>query len=339
MRLIAEDIDPSTMKAIRDITDLIAYDDSSYVLTSTSAELVTSGEISFVGDSQWSIPIVRLFRQADDEAKICLGTFFATPKEIAGGGGLITGKIQLDGMLLALSSTRLSSTYIAASGATASQVISDMCRISGRPTNLSPEVGDHRYAAPVFYEAGSTCLSVAQEAAERSGVVLGSDTMGFITIESTTPNQGLLQTWTTSPSQTDIVSEVSKSLSWVTSPTRIIATYNDSDVTIAASASIGPSSRDATTSGRHIDETISLSDMTSPSIATLKAAAEKALKAQYGQDEWSFQTLWRDDMFAGVPARIYDPEHSQVMDGVVTQVRTSLTDLMTQEVTVRGTVR
>lgn len=338
MRLIAESVDPSTLRANRDITSIIAYDTSGYIATSTSAELVSSGEISFVSDTMWSIPMIRLFRDSGRDGRACLGTYFATPKKIEGAGGVISGKIQLDGPLLALSSTRLPTTYVAASGATTSQVIADMCRISGRPSNLKKEIGDHRYASPVFYEAGTTCLSVAQEAAERSGVALGSDPLGFITIASSTPDSGRRQSWTTSPSQTDITSEVSRSLALITSPTRVIATYNDSDTTLSASASICPSSRDAMTSGRHIDETISVSDMTIPSIATLLAAAQKSLRAKSGQDEWSFTTIWRD-IVAGVPATIYDPEHGQVMDGIVVQVKTFLSDMLTQEVTVRGSVR
>ena len=337
MRLRFEAIDPSSMRPVRDITALIDADSDGYIERSTANELIDSGQLGYAGMATWLASLIRIFAYDDDMPQLCLGTFFATPTECQRLGRLIKGKIQLDSPLLALSSTLLPSLYVAASGASSATVIEDMCRMSGRATKLTPSAGASRYADPVFYEPGVSCLEVAQEAAARSGLVLGSDRFGFITTVPARPDAGSMQTWTTSPSLTDIISDISKTSSWYTSPTRVIATYTDTDTTIAAAASIPSSDRDAQTRGRHIDATVNVTDITVPSPSVLRGEAQKALD-QMGIDfEWKFDAEFRD-CDAGVPCRVTDTLAGETLTGIVSDIRVSLTPLMPVSVTLRGSV-
>ena len=331
-RLKVEAIDPGTMRAFRDITPLVSSSGGSIEIDNSN-ELHTSGTLKYVGIDTWLSSLMRVNMINDDGSNHCLGTFFATPKDAERTGRLIQGELQLDSTLLALSSTLLPSTYVATIGATAKSVIADMCRIAGRAA-LIDTGGGARYGEPVFFEAGTSCLSVAQEAAAKAGFLLSTDKLGYIILNSRTPNPGEAERWTTA-SGTDITSIIKKSTSWVSSPTRVIATYNDSENTISASASIPESELDAATRGRHIDATVNITDMLTPDIVSLRNEATKAIQAQQIDSEWSFTSLMRDTD-AGVPCKVIDIDQNEMLTGIVSHITIKLDELLTMDVTVRG---
>lgn len=331
-----EAIDPSSMQPVRDITALIDADADSYIERSTANELLCSGRIGYAGLSTWLASLIRIYAD-DGNGQTCLGTFFATPTDCQHVGKLIKGTIQLDSPLLAMSSTLLPSLYVAGNGASSATVIADMCRLSGRAKRLTPSLGASRYAEPIFYEPGVSCLQVAQEAAARSGLVIGVDRLGFITTSPARPDAGSMEIWTTSPSSTDIISDIQKTSSWYTSPTRVIATYTGTDTTISASASIPASERDAQTRGRHVDATVTISDISSPSPSVLRGEAQKALGEMTVDYEWKFDAAFRD-CDAGVPCKVTDLLAGETLTGIVSDVRVSLTPLLPVSLTLRGSV-
>lgn len=338
MNLRVEAVDPASMRPIRDITDLVSSEAGS-IERSADADIPESGELHFAGMASWLSNLIRL-TASDENASYTLGTFFATPSEVKRVRNLLTGTIHLDGTILGLSSTLLPSTYVATVGMSCQQVIIDMCRIAGRAERIvqTSAAGDARYTEAIFYEAGSSVLDVCKEAAAKAGIVLASDREGYIIIKPSTPDGGDWQSWTTSPSDTDIISEIDKSLAWMQSPTRVIATYTDSDVTLSASASIENSAMDASTRGRNIDANVNISDLPAPSIQALRAEALKALAQSQADAVWQFDSLFRD-FDAGVPARVWEIDDNIVLNGVVSSVSISLDAMMTMSVTVRGETR
>lgn len=341
MRLIVHAIDPASMQPIRDITDLISSETGS-IERSLDSDIPESGEVHFAGLSSWLANLIRITAIDDDTgAEHVLGTFFATPSEVQRVHGLIAGTIHLDGTLLALSSTMLPSTYVATTGMASQQVIIDMCRIAGRAERITQHTlaGNARYAEPTFYEAGTPVLDICKEAAEKAGIRLASDRDGYVIIKPIEADGAKWQRWTTSPSSTDIISDIDMGLAWMQSPTRVIATYSDSDVTLSATASIEDSPMDASSRGRHIDSHVSITDLGAPSLLALRGEAEKALAQQQQQDVvWQFESLFRD-FDAGAPAQVVDIDDSIVLDGRVSNLTISLDAMMTMSVTVRGAIR
>ena len=330
--LRVEAVDPGTMRAVRDITPLVSSE-GGVIERDDSNELRVSGSIRYAGISAWLSSLMRVSIADDDGHVTVLGTFFATPKDCQRVGNLLQGELQLDSTLLALSSTLLPSTYVATIGATTKSVVEDMCRIAGRPA-LIEHGGGGRYGEPVFFEAGTSCLSVAQDAVSKTSLILSVDRLGYITLVPSKPNPGEYESWTTSPG-TDITSMISKSTSWVSSPTRVIATYDDSDTTLSASASIAESELDAASRGRHIDATVSITDMLTPNLVTLQDEAQKALASNRIDSEWQFSSLIRD-VDAGAPCRVTDINQHQRIDGIISHITIRLEELLTMDVTVRG---
>lgn len=330
MRLVVEAVDPSSLIAVRDITALVSADDG-YVESSSSAELITSGEIKFGGYETWVSAMIRI-TALDGDIAMPLGTFFATPQDVARSGSLISGTIHLDGPLLALSTTLLDSTYVAASGATSLTVIRDMCRISGRQDKISESDGNYRFADATFYEAGTSCLRVAQDAATRAGLALGADALGFITATRSSSVSGALARYDL---DTTIMGSINKGNSLYQVPSRVIATYQSSGTTLSASASLIADPQDASTRGRHVDKAISVGSMDVPSLGALVAEAQRQLDAEQASVEWAFDTLFQD-VQAGTPAIVHDDASSETLIGRIVSVRTTLDAMMSQHLVVRG---
>lgn len=340
MRLKVEAVDPASMQAVRDITDLISSE-AGHIDRSLDADIPETGELHFAGMAAWLANLVRITAIDDrDDTAYVLGTFFATPSDVKRVQSLLTGTIHLDGTLLALSSTLLPSTYVATTGMTCQQVIMDMCRIAGRAERIAQcaSAGNARYSEPTFYEAGTSVLDICKEAATKANLRLASDREGYIIIRPTEPDGGQWQLWTTSATDTDIISEIDKGLAWMQSPTRVIATYSDSEVTLSASAAIENSPMDADTRGRHIDAHVNVTDLASPSLISLRSEAEKALAQAQADVVWKFDSLFRD-FDAGVPARVWEIDDSIILDGEVSNVSITLDAMMTMSVTVRGETR
>lgn len=340
MRLKVAAVDPASMQAVMDITDLISSE-AGHIDRSLDADIPDTGELHFAGMASWLANLVRISAIDDDAGEeYLLGTFFATPSEVKRVESLLTGTIHLDGTLLALSSTMLPSTYVATTGMTCQQVIMDMCRIAGRAERISQysASGNSRFTEPTFYEAGTSILDICKEVATKASLRLTSDREGYIIIRPTEPDGGQWQLWTTSPSASDIISGIDKSLAWVKSPTRVIATYSDSEVTLSASASISNSPLDADTRGRNIDTHVSVTDLASPSLISLRGEAEKALSQSQADVVWKFDSLFRD-FDAGVPAQVLALDDEIILDGKVSDVSITLNAMMTMSVTVRGQTR
>lgn len=340
MRIRVDAVDPASMAAVRDITDLISSE-AGHIERSSDADIPETGEIHFAGMASWLANLVRISAIDDDAgAEYVLGTFFATPSEVKRVQNLLTGTIHLDGTLIALSSTLLPSTYVATTGMDCQQVIMDMCRIAGRAERIAQcaSAGNARYSEPTFYEAGTSVLDICKEAATKANIRLASDREGYIIIRSNEPDGGQWQMWTTSATETDIISPIDKGLAWLQSPTRVIATYTDSEVTLSASAAIENSPMDADTRGRHIDAHVSVTDLASPSLIALRGEAEKALAQSQADVVWKFDSLFRD-FDAGVPAQVWEMDDGIVLDGKVANVSITLDAMMTMSVTVRGETR
>jgi len=79
--------------------------------------------------------------------------------------------------------------------------------------------------------------------------------------------------------------------------------------------------------------------MQNPSVQTLTAEAKRLLAEKTGvEDDWSFSTRFRH-VRAGMPTEVRDLDAGQILSGTVTQVKTNLDELLSQDVVVRGTVR
>lgn len=335
MRIKVEAVDPGTLQAIRDITAVVEASSSNVIEQDISSDIVYSGKIGYAGNATWIAGLVRVSAEHDDGSTDVLGTFFATPDAGTHKGNLYLGEVQLDGVLLGLKSARTTSTYVAGRGTNAIDVIRDACAQAGRATSIDSDLAAGRYAETIIYEAGTDWLTICLEAAERSGMRLTQDRMGYVSVEPIAANRGQRQVWNVAPGATDIVSEISRTDATYSSATRVIATYGDAENTIAATAEAERGPYDAQTSGRRRDVSISVSDMIVPSIAELTSRAQQELDKQLGSDEWSFDCLYRIAN-AGDAATIYDAtEHTQ-LDGIVSHTSISLDGLLSMSVSVQG---
>ena len=322
---IAE-VDPSSLMVTSDMTGyLVAGGDISM---SISDQVYSSGHLTLAMPRDSHIPVaLRVY--ADD---VVLGTFFTTPTAIRRGGRLMTAELQLSSMLLALISTRLTTTYAITPAMTTSDVIRAMCRLAGRSHAIDDGVGIARYSEVVLRDAGSDCMSVAQDAATKAGTRLSTDRIGTV-ISQPLVISGSGQTWTTTPGETDIISEIEKSYAWATSPTRVIASYTNSDVSMSVVASA-----DGLYRGRHIDAAVSVTDLPAVSWDVLRATARRELSDQRAQDVWKFTSLFRPTLKAGAPATVRDTIADEKISGMVTDMTISLSPGLPTEVTIRGEV-
>lgn len=338
MRIRVDAIDPGTMQAIRDITAVVESSSSNVVEQDISDDLVYSGRIAYAGNATWLAGLVRISAEHDDGSVDVLGTFFATPDAGQHTGTLYRGDVQLDGVLIALQSTLTTATYVAGRGTNAIDVIRDGCAAAGRATSIDSNLAAGRYAETIVYEAGTDWLTICTEAAERSGMRLTQDRMGYVAVEPIDANRAERQIWNAAARVTDITSEITRSDARYAAATRVIATYGDAENSIAATAESERGPHDAQTSGRKRDVAISVSDMVIPSIAELTARAQEELDRQLGSDEWSFDCLYRIAN-AGDAATIYDPNEQAQLDGIVSHMSISLDGLLRMSVSVQGSIR
>ena len=331
-----EAVDLGTMESIRDITPIITVSDGAFVEQSLSSETWTTGQIGFAGARSWLTQLVRVSVCEDDHKEI-LGTFFPSLSDISYlSREVATGTLRLDGTLIALKGTLLPTSYVIASGASATQVIQDMCALSGVHADISKAEGDYRYPAPVFFDAGESALSVASEAAELAGVHLVSDRLGYVSTRGDASIRGGA-TFVSGVSTTDLLSEISKSYAFLSSPTRIVAAFTDTGTALFTTVDLDDTPQGASTRGRNFDASLSVSSLPSPDLATLRAVAKDALIEQ-SQETWSFLCSHRE-LDAGDMAVVMDYDSSETLEGHVESIKTFLTGLCEQEITIKGGLR
>lgn len=330
-RIIFSAVDLGTLQAVRDITPIISADDSATITQDSESETVWTGELQFAGARTWLEQLLRIHVVHDDGEDEIIGTFFPTltsverlDREIA------VGKIRLDGTLSALDSTLLQTTYVIGRGQRASDVIRDMCSLAGVQSDIDSSLGDARYATALFYDVGASTLEVALDAAEKAGVSLTSDRTGQIVIRSDATIDTTSRFVAGGP-RGDITSELQKSFSFVSAPTRVIASFTDSDRSIFTTV------QSDDTPLRHRDMSLSVRDLPVEDIETLRAVAEQALSEER-QETWSFSCLHRSDIDAGDWTEVEDTDTGEHLTGRIVSIQTHLDGLYEQEVTVRGTI-
>lgn len=328
MRIHFEAVDIGTMRPVRDITPIITTDDA-YIQQDLDSDVVVTGQAGFAGARCWLSAPIRVSISHDGVTEV-LATCWPTIKSVE----LVTrdvlrGTIQLDGMLSALDSTLLPTTYAIASGAKASQVIADMCSLAGIQSSIDPGVGDARYSDTIFYDVATSAMEVAQDAAERAGVRLTCDRLGYVTTAPKVSEASEAE-FVAGSTQSDIISEIDKSMSFLTSPTRVIASYTDNDTSIFTTI-MAP---DAELRGRNYDVDLSVSDLPAPDVEMLRVIAQEAL-AEQSQETWGFSCLHRE-ADAGDAVIVTDHRSHERLSGVIQSIRTSLSGLCQQDVTVRG---
>ena len=328
-------VDRGTLASVRDITPIITVDDGAYIEQSLGSAIFTSGEASFAGSRSWLNQLIRVSVCDDDGTQEVLGTFFPTLTDLA----LVTrevvaGKLRLDGTLVALQDTLLPTSYAISSGASSIDVITDMCRLAGVQANLDPAEGNYRFTDSIFYDVGESALNVASEAAELANIRLLSDRLGYVTARGNMSFRGGAR-FVSGSSDTDVVSEISKSFSFLTSPTRLIASYSSSDRTLFTTID-ATGSQDAETRGRNFDTSISVNSLPVESLEALRIVAQDALREQM-EETWSFSCLHRL-MDAGDLAQVRDFDADELLDGTIQSVKTYLSGLCEQEVTIKGSL-
>lgn len=328
MRIKFEAIDIGTMRPVRDITPIITTDEA-YVQQDLDSDVVVTGQAGFAGARCWLSAPIRVSISHDGVTEV-LATCWPTIKSVElVTRDVIRGTIQLDGMLAALDSTLLSTTYAIASGTRASEVISDMCSIAGIQSSIDPLIGDARYGDTIFYDVATSAMEVAQDAAAKAGIRLTCDRLGYV-ITAPKVAEASEAEFIAGSTQSDIISEIDKSMSFLTSPTRIIASYTDNDHSIFTTI-MAP---DAELRGRTYDVDLSVSDLPAPDVEMLRVIAQEAL-AEQSQETWSFACLHRE-ADAGDAVIVTDYRSHERLTGTIQSIRTSLSGLCEQDVTVRG---
>ena len=330
---VFEAVDLGTMRPVRDISPIITADVDAFVEQDIDSDIWTTGQCGFAGARQWLSQLIRVSR-VEDGTKEILGTFFPSLTDVELlTRELATGTIRLDGTLVALKSTLLPTSYVIASGASAVEVIRDMCRLAGVHSDISASEGNYRFPEAIFYDAGESALSLASEAASLAHVRLVSDRLGYVTTRSVTSQRGG-EIFISGSSRTDLLSAVTKSYAFLTSPTRLIASYTSGDRSMFTSVGAEDSPQDAETRGRNFDTSLSVSTLPVDDLATLRAVAMEAF-AEQQRETWGFVAEHRD-IDAGDIATVRDYDSGEVLEGQIQSVRTLLTGLSEQEIVVKG---
>ena len=328
MRIQFEAVDIGTMRPVRDITPIITTDDA-YIQQDIDSDVVVTGQAGFAGARCWLSAPIRVSISHDGVTEV-LATCWPTIKSVElMTREVIRGTIQLDGMLAALDSTLLPTTYAIASGARASQVIADMCSLAGVQSSIDPLIGDARYGDTIFYDVATSAMEVAQDAAAKAGVRLTCDRLGYI-VTAPRISEASETEFIAGSTQSDIISDITKSMSFLTSPTRVIASYTANNQSIFTTV-MAP---DAELRGRNFDMDLSVSDLPAPDVSMLRVIAEQALSEQ-SQETWSFSCLHRE-ADAGDAVIITDHRSNERLVGTIQSIRTSLSGLCEQDITVRG---
>jgi len=328
MRIQFEAVDIGTMRPVRDITPIITTDDA-YVQQDLDSDVVVTGQAGFAGARCWLSAPIRVSISHDGGTEV-LATCWPTIKSVElMTREVIRGTIQLDGMLAALDSTLLPTTYAIASGARASQVIADMCSLAGVQSSIDPLIGDARYGDTIFYDVSTSAMEVAQDAAAKAGVRLTCDRLGYI-VTAPRISESSETEFIAGSTQSDIISDITKSMSFLTSPTRVIASYTSNNKSIFTTV-MAPN---AELRGRNFDMDLSVSDLPAPDVGMLRVIAEQALSEQ-SQETWSFSCLHRE-ADAGDAVIITDHRSHERLVGTIQSIRTSLSGLCEQDITVRG---
>lgn len=331
MKLIVESVDPGSLDPIRDITPIVDVSSSASASFDLDSDVTCSAEFGFVGNASAIGDVVRVSIIDDTGMSDTLVTGFASVIAAERIGKFETGKVEIEGMLAALRDTCAPQAYIVPGGTSAASVITDVCSQLGRPTAIPEDFGAGSYAQCIVYEAGTTWLTVAKEAAARCGMRLTQDRMGFITLAPTgTATEEV--SWTLAAGATDITTRIEKTTPADPSPTRVVATWSSADKSLAASA-------DAPVRGAHPrDVHLDVSDIENPSIPVLAALAQQELDRQSQQEsEWKFSTLYRR-IEVGTQALVTDLIDTSVMTGTITHIEFDMLPVLTMSVVVRGDV-
>lgn len=336
MRTRALLVDPGSLAETSDITSMLLADNPPTVATSLTDDLYATGKIVVAGDDVPPLGLlVRLVIDDEQGGAAVLGTFFATPSRVSRTEGLVITEMTLSSTLLALDSTQLTTTYVATSGSTALDVITDMCRLAGRlaDTSGAPNL---RYSEALFYEPGTSLMEVASEAAELASVRLATDEIGVITAMPAS-GTGTSVSITSLPSATTLTAPIEKDASGLSAPNRATAIFQGDDDTMLAASALLVGEMDAASRGRYIDISVDVSTMTMPSGGALLDIAQRALDDAQAV-EWKITTTWLG-VQAGDTVSITDIDAGETLVGVAQSVETTLDAICEQTMTVRGTVQ
>lgn len=336
MTLKLEVVDPGTLTAVADISDMLIYDPSDSITWGLDDETALSGTIHYLAGRSWDSEIVRLSR-VDEESVTVLGTAYAIPGSHEMIGSLHAGSISLMGTPLALRSTLISAPYLV-SAAPIDTVLTQACDIAGLRYDADPDMSESAVSELQIFEAGTSCLSIAQAAADRVGGHVSQTPSGEIVVR--VPRLvGPQESWTNRSGSADITSEISKSSTRYDTPTRLIAAYTGAGDNAEFMSTIIEleSSYDST---RHRDVMLSVSDLESPSREQLLARAERYVEDSLSPvltDEWSFDSVWKN-ISVGETVTVEDADNSETLTGYVTSMSISLAPGTPMTVTVRGVV-
>lgn len=336
MTLKLEVVDPGTLTSVADISDMLIYDSSDSITWGLDDETALSGTIHYLSGREWDAELVRITRVDDNEVTV-LGTAYAVPGSHERIGSLHAGNISLMGTPLALRSTLIPSPYLVSS-APLDTILVQACDIAGMRFESNPDMSESAVSELQIFEAGTSCLSIAQAAAERVGGKISQTSTGEIVVRVPRVT-GSQESWTNRAGVSDITSEISKSSTRYDTPTRLIAAYTGAgDESEFMSTIIELDSVYGST--RHRDVMLSVSDLESPSAEQLRARAEKYIDDAMSPvitDEWSFDSVWKN-VDIGETVTVEDADNSETLTGYVTALSIALAPGTPMKVTVRGVV-
>jgi hypothetical protein len=336
MRLKLEVIDPATLRPMADISDIMVYNPNDTVVWSLDDETALSGHMHYLSKYEWNYEMIRLSREEHGSIDI-LGTAYAIPESHELVSGTHAGSILLVGTPLALRSTLISSPYMIAD-APLDTIIRQVCDISGVRYEPPADMGDVAVSELQIFEAGTSCISIAQAAAERAGGKITQTPEGAVTVR--VPQvRGAQIAWTNRTDMATITSAIQKTSTRYETPTRIIATYTGAGGDAKFMSTIVELQPDYP-STRHRDEVLSISDLESPSREQLIARTEQHIEQSMSPivtDTWTFDSIYRHATI-GEPVVVEDADNAETLTGYIANITLGLKPGTPMSITAKGIV-
>lgn len=296
----------------------------------SSSEMRLDGSIPFSGSLPGTGDMLRVVREEEDGRRQPVATGFWTFDGSLDDQSTTSGEVSLLSPLVALEGALTTGAYVIAQGARAQQVISDCCQKAWRPLLVDTTLSDARYMAPVVYEAGTSLLKIAQDAAATAGLELSVDAWGHVILVDRTATAA----WSWSDLG-DIIGKPRRSSTFWTSPTGVVATWEgEDDASLSATAYRGTLAQGL---GRRIETHIDAPSALGASYPALLGVASRTLDEMSVDEVWEIVVPW-------TTASIFEAAHVQLtsggveMRGVIQHVDVPLDAIMSCTLQIAGEV-